>query len=196
MRYEPDHKQKTRAKLLRETAKALRREGPHRLGVARVMAAAGLTVGGFYAHFKSKDDLVAEGIGQLFAEAATRLPAELDGAAPAQWLAGYIDFYLSAAHRDARTSGCPLPFLNADAPRLGSESRRRFAEGVEGMRERLASRLTALGRPEPYAEATSLLSELVGALALARAEPDRAASDRILAASRGHLFRRFQLESL
>src|ERR1700709_241675 len=74
VRYETGHKEKTREVLLKETAKALRRVGPHQLGVAKVMASAGLTHGGFYAHFKSRDALIAEGIGRMFEESRARLP--------------------------------------------------------------------------------------------------------------------------
>src|SRR6202000_1221206 len=67
MRYEPEHKQQTRAKILRVASRAIRARGPHRVAVADVMARAGLTHGGFYAHFKSKDDLVAAAIEAMFA---------------------------------------------------------------------------------------------------------------------------------
>jgi TetR/AcrR family transcriptional repressor of nem operon len=196
VRYEAGHKEKTREVLLKETAKALRRVGPHQLGVAKVMASAGLTHGGFYAHFKSRDEMIAEGISRMFEESRSRLPPEDPAAPPKQALKDYIVFYLSAAHRDSRSTGCPLPFLSADAPRLGDESRRRFAGGVEMMRARLEAKLAACGRADAAAESSSLLAELVGALALARAEPDPEASDRILANSMHHLLRRFDLEGL
>src|SRR5947209_6791399 len=66
MRYQPDHKEKTRRRVLEEATKAIRRQGPHRLGIARVMKQAGLTHGGFYAHFSSKDALVSAAIAGLF----------------------------------------------------------------------------------------------------------------------------------
>jgi len=66
MRYQPDHKEKTRRRVLEEATKAIRRQGPHRLGVARVMKQAGLTHGGFYAHFSSKDALVSAAIAAMF----------------------------------------------------------------------------------------------------------------------------------
>ena len=66
MRYQPDHKEKTRRRVLEEATKAIRRQGPHRLGIARVMKQAGLTHGGFYAHFSSKDALVSAAIAAMF----------------------------------------------------------------------------------------------------------------------------------
>src|SRR5690349_6687091 len=109
MRYDAEHKQKTRERVLVEAAKAIRTDGPHKIGVAAVMAKAGLTHGGFYAHFESKDDFVAAAIGQMFAEGRVRLDKALDGRSAGEGLTAYIDFYLSGAHRDTRSAGCPLP---------------------------------------------------------------------------------------
>ena len=196
MRYDAEHKQKTRERVLKEAAKAIRAEGPHQVAVAGVMAKAGLTHGGFYAHFSSKEELVTEAIGQMFVEGARRVDAAQDGRGAAEALSAYIDFYLSTQHRDARTAGCPLPFLAADAPRLSEAARARFAKGVAGLTSRLAAMLVALDHPHAEDEASSMLSEMAGALSLARAEPDLARSDLILNRSRAALKRRFGLESV
>jgi TetR/AcrR family transcriptional repressor of nem operon len=195
MRYDADHKQQTRERVLKEAAKAIRAEGPHKIGVAAVMAKAGLTHGGFYAHFESKDDFVAQAIGQMFEESGVQLKRSLDGRQPAEGLATYLDFYLSAAHRDTRTQGCPLPFLAADAPRLTPVSRERYAHGVAVLEGRLAATLSQLGWADADDLAGSTLAELVGALGLARAEPDVARSDQILARSKASLKRRLGLEA-
>ena len=146
MRYDAEHKQKTRDRVLKEAAKAIRAEGPHRVAVAGIMAKAGLTHGGFYAHFPSRDDLVAAAIGQMFEEGRARLMLETTGRTPAGALGGYIDFYLSPAHRDTRSAGCPLPFLSADAPRLTGPARQRFADGVATLTAAIADLLGQLGR--------------------------------------------------
>ena len=195
MRYDAEHKQETRRKVLKAAARAIRAEGPFKVGVAGVMAQAGLTHGGFYAHFASKDELVAAGIGQMFDDGRGRLERETENRTPAAALSAYIDFYLSAEHRDARSHGCPLPFLSADAPRLPAPARDRFAQGVADLTARLATRLTALGRADPTTDARSLLSEMVGALSLARADPDPERYDAILATSRAALKARFDLET-
>lgn len=196
MRYDADHKQKTRERVLKAAARAIRAEGPHKIGVAAVMAEAGLTHGGFYAHFASKEDFVAAAVGQMFVESRAKLDRAMEGRSPGEGLAIYLDFYLSPAHRDTRTSGCPLPFLSADAPRLAAPSRERFAAGVAALTDRLATVLTQLGRSEAEETAGSMLSEMVGAVALARAEPDPARSDAILARTRASLTRRLGLEAL
>jgi TetR/AcrR family transcriptional repressor of nem operon len=194
MRYDTEHKQRTRERVLREAAKAIRAEGPHQIAVAGIMAKAGLTHGGFYAHFASKDDLVAAAIGQMFEEGGERLAALTTGCPPAEGLAAYIDFYLSREHRDARTSGCPMPFMAADLPRLSEPARARFAMGVAGLRARLGALLAELGHEDAKTEASSMLAEMVGALSLARAEPDPERSDAILARSQASLKQRFALE--
>jgi TetR/AcrR family transcriptional repressor of nem operon len=195
MRYSDTHKQETRQKVVKAAAAAVRAKGPDGVGVAEIMAEAGLTHGGFYAHFASKDEMIAAAIDQMFAEGKSRLLLAIGERPPAQALASYIDFYLSREHRDTRTAGCPVPFLAADLPRLSDAARARFAAGVARMRERLAEQLARLGREDAEADASSMLSELVGALSLARAEPDPAASDAILERSRAALTRRFALEA-
>ena len=146
MRYAPDHKQKTRERVLTEAARAIRAEGPHQIGVAGVMAKAGLTQGGFYAHFASKEDLVAQAIEHMFRESGQRWSLETEGRTPAEGLSRYIDFYLSRAHRDARGAGCPLPYLAPDLPRLSDEARRHFAAGMGWLRARMADLIGAIGR--------------------------------------------------
>jgi TetR/AcrR family transcriptional repressor of nem operon len=193
MRYGTEHKEETRKRVLKAAAKAIRAEGPHRVAVAEVMAKVGLTHGGFYAHFKSKDDLVAASIGQMFEEGSARASRSFDDAPPAEGLSRYIDFYLSREHRDARGAGCPLPYLSADAPRMDPVSRARFAQGVAKMAARIAAVLAELGEPDPESQAGSMLAEMVGALSLARADPEPGRSDAILARSRAALKIRFGL---
>ncbi|MEI9964576.1 MAG: TetR/AcrR family transcriptional regulator [Caulobacteraceae bacterium] len=196
MRYDAEHKQRTRERVLQEAAKAIRAEGPYNVGVAEVMSKAGLTHGGFYAHFASKDEFVGEAIGQMFKESRGRLERMIQEAtAPAEALGAYIDFYLSPGHRDTRTSGCPLPFLSADAPRLPEGSRERYAQGVRRLTGAITELLSQMGRPEPHEIAGSAVAEMVGALALARAETDDALSDAMLERSRRAVKRRLGLSA-
>jgi TetR/AcrR family transcriptional regulator, transcriptional repressor for nem operon len=194
MRYDAEHKQKTRERVLKEAARAIRAAGPHKVGVAAVMAKAGLTHGGFYAHFASKDELIAAAIGQMFEESARKFAGQTADRAPRAALASFIDFYLSREHRDARKTGCPLPFLSADLPRLRRPARERFAQGVAALTDRIGGLLEKCGCEHAEEEASSVLSELVGALSLARAEPDSVRADAILAHSRSALKRRLGLE--
>jgi len=86
-----------------------------------------------------------------------------------------------------------MPFMAADLPRLTPAAQARFAEGVEGIRRRLAGQLAAIGYPDPATGAASMLAELVGAVSLARAEPDAARSDAILKTSKASVKQRFGL---
>ncbi len=193
MRYDAEHKAKTRERVLTEAVKAIRSDGPHSLGVAGVMAKAGLTHGGFYAHFSSKDDLVLAAIEQMLDGARGTFERRTKDLGPREALRTYISFYLSRAHRDAREVGCPLPVLSSDLPRMAEPVRARFADRVARLSGALAEKLAELGRPDPEALASSALAEMVGALSLARAIADPNASDAVLLRSRDAIFARLGL---
>jgi TetR/AcrR family transcriptional repressor of nem operon len=195
MRYDNEHKQRTRTKVLDAAANAIRNAGPDRVGVAGVMAEAGLTHGGFYAHFASKDDLVAAAIAHMFEQSLARVRHETEGRSAADGLVAYIDFYLSRKHRDARGSGCPIAALSSDLPRLSDAARAEFADGVQRLTTTLGGSLAELGHADAETQARSCVAELIGALSLARIAPDAKRSDAILAASKQQLKRRFGLEA-
>jgi len=184
MRYDTEHKARTRARVLKEAAATIRAVGPDGVGVAGLMAKVGLTHGGFYAHFKSKDDLVAEAVSQMFDDSRAMFELRTEGRTPADGLAHYIDFYLSEAHRDQTDRGCPLPRLSNEFARLPGAARDRFAEGAAGLTRRIAGLLEKLGTADAETAAAAMVSEMVGALALARVVPDRDQSGKILKASR------------
>jgi TetR/AcrR family transcriptional repressor of nem operon len=196
MRYDAEHKQKTRERVLKEAAKAIRAEGPHRIAVAGVMAKAGLTHGGFYAHFKSKDDLVAAAIDEMFKEASMRFFNATEGFSPQDGMVRYINFYLSRDHRDARGTGCPVAALSADLPRMEVLTKTRYGQGVAGLTAKVEGQLLSLGHKDAAAIAASLVAELVGALSLARAVGDADQSDQILQASRRSVKQRLGLTNI
>jgi len=193
MRYEPDYKAKTREKVLREATRTMRAEGVQGMGVAAVMAKAGLTHGAFYAHFASKDDLIDETVKAMILEARGRFEAVTEGLAPADALRSYVGFYLSGRHRDNTASSCPLPWIATEVPRLGAASRKRYGSALVGLSELVATKLRALDRADADALASSVVAELVGALLLARAVADKAQSDEILARSRDGILGRLGL---
>jgi TetR/AcrR family transcriptional repressor of nem operon len=193
MRYDSEHKARTRARLLQEAATTLRAVGPDGIGIAGLMAKVGLTHGGFYAHFKSKDGLVAEAIDCMFGDSRAMFESRTEGRAPAEGLAHYIDAYLSEQHRDRTDRGCPLPCLAGELARLPGPARDRFAAGAAGLTDRIAGLLEKLGTPDAKPAAVSMVSEMVGALALARVVPDRDQSSQILKASREGLKRRLRV---
>ncbi len=184
MRYDAEHKQRTRARVLKEAAAAIRAEGPDRIGVAAIMGRAGLTHGGFYAHFASKDELLVAAIGEMF-DTACAYFEELSAGKPAgEGLAAYVAFYLSRYHRDHREESCPIASMAADLPRLAPEARVAFEQGAARLTTLIAAQLDAMGRPNAGIGAVSLLSEMVGAVVLARSIADPEHSTAILRASR------------
>ncbi len=192
MRYSPEHKQESRNRVLEAAACAIREQGPDNVSVAAVMGEAGLTHGGFYAHFASKNALIAAAIDYMFDETAVRLDKRMNGKTPREALYAYIDHYLSPGHCSARSSGCPIAALGSDAPRLDEEARAAFARGMARQHERIAAQLRELGHADADTMARSMRSELFGALMSARLVEGEA-RDEILAASKRVLLQRFDL---
>jgi TetR/AcrR family transcriptional repressor of nem operon len=193
MRYDAEHKQRTRERVLKEAAAAIRADGPDRIGVAAIMARAGLTHGGFYAHFASKDELLVAAITQMFDEACAWFDELSRDKPPAEGLAAYVGFYLSRHHRDQREASCPIAALAADLPRLGLDARQAFERGAARLTTLIAGRLAAMGRANAGVLAVSLLSEMVGAVVLARSIADAEHSTAILRASRQAIAERLGL---
>jgi TetR/AcrR family transcriptional regulator, transcriptional repressor for nem operon len=184
MRYDSEHKEKTRQRVLSEAAAAIRAVGPDRIGVAGLMAKAGLTHGAFYAHFESKDDLVAQAISQMFDESYQRFLARTEHPDPAIAIERFIDSYLSTRHRDHPDHGCPLPSLSGELARLPAPARANFTAGLNRLTSSMAKRISELGRTDANTLASSVVAEMVGALALSRAVAKPSESDAILDASR------------
>jgi TetR/AcrR family transcriptional repressor of nem operon len=184
MRYHAEHKERTRQRILAEAAGAIRSKGPDRVGVAEVMAKLDLTHGGFYAHFASKDDLIAQAITYMFDERFAGFLRKTEGLEPKQALQAFIDEYLTTAHRDTPNHGCPLAALGSDLPRLPEAARARFTDGAQRLVTAIAKLLRKLGTENSEALASSALTEMVGALALSRAINDPTQSESILRTSR------------
>nr|WP_310617800.1 TetR/AcrR family transcriptional regulator [Pantoea cypripedii] len=188
------HKARTRQRILDEAAKVMRECGTESIGVASLMKRVGLTHGGFYAHFASRDVLVEAVIAQMFADSAQRLAAIVQIEDPAQRLNQLIDNYLSDVHRVTPGEGCPLPALASEMAHLPLEARTLFSQRREVVRQRLAQPLQELGNPQADRLAASILAEMVGVMALARACPDDTEASQILAASRQSVKQRAGLE--
>jgi TetR/AcrR family transcriptional repressor of nem operon len=192
VRYSGEHKAETRKRVLQEASREIRAKGPDNVAVASVMARAGLTHGGFYAHFPSKDALIAEAVETMFDDARARSSKVGESDDPRTALRGYVDFYLSRGHRDARERGCPLPSLAGDFARTELVARERFGTGIASLTKRLAKALRGIGAADPDAEASAMLAQMVGAVVLARAT-EGAASDTILDSAHATLLARYNL---
>jgi TetR/AcrR family transcriptional repressor of nem operon len=199
VRYSKEHKEETRRRILEAAARAYREEGVSGVGIGELMQSIGLTHGGFYAHFDSKDALVAEACESVRSPLAQRYFAWAEEAGGAEGLRRMIRGYVSRQHRDDPGLGCLMPALAADVSRSGPEVRASFTRSLRGLLAGVA-RLLPGGRRAAAAsdgvedaipdEALVLVSGMVGAVLLARAADDPELSDRILLAAR-----RFYMES-
>jgi len=186
MRVSREKASETRERILDAAGVLFRAKGFDGIGVADIMKAAELTHGGFYGHFASKDDLVAEASRRTMARAAAnwmRVIAE----APDKPYAALLDHYLTALHRDEPGQGCAFAALGTDAARGGSAVRKAFAEGLQPLLDILTNALPGLSKTAKRRKAVAAMAALVGALTLARAVEDEALSDEILEAVRQEL---------
>ena len=123
MRYAPEHKEKTRTRILAAAGRVFRRLGYHAAGVDAVMAEAGLTAGGFYAHFDSKQALLAEAIEYVRAESCERRASWTGDRSGREWIEGFLGGYLSNGHRRRIENGCPLAALLSEVSRADDEAK-------------------------------------------------------------------------
>jgi len=197
MRYSETHKDETHERLLKIAGRALREKGPGGVVVADVMKQAGLTHGGFYAHFKSKDALLIEALQGVFAHSKQKFLAATEGMPPRHALAAYIDFYVSVRHRDNPTNGCPVTALNSDLPRQSKAFRKAFDDGAKLLVAGLEARIRDAGlEDDVHALAASILSAMAGAVAISRAISDRSLSDQMLETARESIKQRLGVDDV
>lgn len=162
-------------RIVKTASRRMRRDGIDSVSVAELMNEAGLTHGGFYRHFDSRDDLVAEAIDTALVQGSERVQAAARLGGP-EGIAAIIDGYLSPLHRDKPETGCAVAALPTDIARADARARAAYSRQVRDYIELLAEL-----SPTPDSDQAHLvLAALVGALALARAVDDRALSDELL----------------
>jgi len=188
MRRTAEQSAHSRRRILAEAVRSLREGGARSVRVAQVMHDAGLTHGGFYAHFRSRDALLGEAIAQLAAESDVLKRLSRPPPAPALALADFLEHYLSTAHCERQPGACPLPILLPEADALAPEARATTLRVVSRLRDLLGEVLGDLGRVSPRGDATRLLAEAIGLITLARAEPDRSLREEHLARARVDLW--------
>ena len=176
MGHSRDEKAASHERIVSATAARIRESGTEQPGVAAIMRAAGLTHGGFYKHFSSRDDLIAEAVDHALTEnepTIERIIAEADDP-----LAAFADWYVSEAHRDDPASGCGVVALGADVQRAGGTTQEAYRSQVERY---LAHLQTMIGdEPEDRRRAMVTLSAMVGAVMIARALGPGPRSDELL----------------
>lgn len=181
MRKSKDEAAESRTRILDAAARLFRAYGPENVSVADVMRAAGMTHGGFYKHFASKEALLGETITVIFEEKR----AQLSGATPSEAraaLADYAEQYLSIVHVENRQFGCPIAGLSQDAVRAGAEAMNAMASGTIAMITQVAA--AKGGGPAADEAALRDLIVMVGAIVLARSVKNPDTRERILATAR------------
>jgi TetR/AcrR family transcriptional repressor of nem operon len=184
MRYSKEHKQETHTRIVKKAAVLLREKGAHGIGVADLMKEAGLTHGGFYAHFDSREALVIEAFGYAM-DRSTERWRQITAQMPAdKRLETIVDAYLSTVHRDDPGHGCAVPALGPEISRESPKTRKAFAAKVDQMIEMLADQMPELPRKAARKQAMATLATMAGSVMLSRIAGSGELSDDILAAGR------------
>ena len=178
MRYSKDHKQATRQRIIEAAGRRFKEDGIDGAGVATVMSDAGLTNGAFYAHFASKEDLLANVLADQLRNQRASFDAEPSDRAG---LETFIRAYLSPEHRDDCAEGCPSAALLDEIVRRPAVTKKAFTGELTGLMDEIAARLDPTDLEATRTNALTLFALMVGTLQLARALTDRALSDRLLA---------------
>jgi TetR/AcrR family transcriptional repressor of nem operon len=184
MRYSKQHKQETHARIVKKASVRLREKGAHGIGVADLMKDAGLTHGGFYAHFDSREALVIEAFGYAIDRATDRWRKLAEQTPPDKRFATIVDSYLTPVHRDDPGHGCAIPALSAEIARESPKTRKAFAAKLEQMIEMIAEQMPDVPRKAARKQAMASLATMMGTLVLARVAGSGAFSDDILGAGR------------
>ena len=176
MRYATDHKGHTREQILAAAARQFRERGFDQASVGSIMKEAGLTHGGFYAHFESKDELIEEVIRDGFDQATERFEQRFSDLQGEAWLRAWVFGYLSDQHLGAADRGCPMPALAGEIGRSNEQARHAFTELFEQRVQRFLKHIDA---PEDEARRRVLaaVSQMAGALMLARTFDNELADD-------------------
>lgn len=190
MRYSKEHKSETHARIVKKASVKLRERGAHGIGVADLMKDAGLTHGGFYAHFASREALVIEAFAYAMDRSTARWRKKAEEIPPDQRFAAIVDAYLTPLHRDDPGNGCAVPALAAEIAREGVKTRRAFSAKLEQMIDMIAEQIPGRSRKAAREQAMASLATMVGTMILSRAGGGGELSDDILAAGRSALLDR------
>lgn len=184
MRYSKEHKAETHDRIVKNASVRLRERGAASLGVAELMKEAGLTHGGFYAHFESRDALISEAFAHAMQQTTGRWRRRAEQAPEGKRLASIVNGYLSTEHRDDVGSGCALPSLGIEVSRASPKTRKAFADKLDDMMAMLVEQSPDLPAKTARRDAIAVISTIMGAMILARAAGAGDFSDEILSAGR------------
>jgi TetR/AcrR family transcriptional repressor of nem operon len=177
VRYNKEHKEATRRRIIETAGRRFKQDGIDGSGIATLMGDAGLTNGAFYAHFESKNDLVATVVGEELSRQATSFGELPPGRAG---LEEFVGWYLSRDHRDHRDAGCPSAALLDEIGRCDKDAKRAYTKGAKTILDEICTRLDPGDPGSARGTALALYAMMVGSMQLARALSDRKLSDAVL----------------
>lgn len=180
-------KEETHERIVAVAARAIRRSGYDGTGVADIMKEAGLTHGGFYSHFASREAMLAEAAGRACAQSAAAVAEVVAGVPPEDALEAMVRAYLSKEHLAQIEAGCPLAALGSETARQAPDVRRVTTRHIKEMVDLAARQAPDWGQPAAHERALVTVATMVGALLLARAVDDPALSDSLREAAVKHL---------
>ena len=183
----PSRKEATHERIVVAAARAIRRSGDDGASVAEIMKDAGLTHGGFYAHFPSREAMLAEAADRAGAEAIAASARIAVSAPPSQALPCLLQAYLSKAHVQNAETGCPVAALGSEMPRQAPEVRRASTRRIKEMIDLVARQSPDWGQPGAHERALATVATMVGALLLARAVDDPKLSEALCKSALEHL---------
>ena len=183
----PTAKEVTHERIVEAAARAIRRSGYEGTSVADIMKEAGLTHGGFYAHFASREAMLAEAADRAGAEGVAAVARIAAAAPPRQALQAMVRAYLSKAHVDDIETGCGVAALCSETPRQAPEVRRAVTRRMKEMIDLVARQSPDWGQPRAHEHALATVAAMVGALVLARAADDPQLSDALREAALKHV---------
>jgi len=190
MRYSKEHKQETHARIVKKASVRLREKGAHGIGVADLMKEAGLTHGGFYAHFDSREALVVEAFGYAMDRSTERWRKVAEQTPPEKRFATIVESYLTSVHRDDPGHGCAVPTLGAEIARESLKTRKAFAAKLEQMIDIIADQILDVPRKTARKQAMAALATMMGTLVLSRIAGSGEFSDEILSSGRDAVLER------
>lgn len=181
-RFVQSRKEASHERILQAASRAIRRSGYAGTGVADIMREAGLTHGGFYAHFASREAMLAEAADRAGSETVTLLE-QLASAAPMDSYRALLKTYLSRAHVERVETGCPVAALGSEMPRQAPEVRQVATRRIQDMIDLVARHAPGGDQPDGRRKALATTATMIGALILARAVDDRQLGDDVLTAA-------------
>ena len=191
MRYQPEHKAETHQKIVKDASRRVRAEGIAGAAVSAVMRDAGLTHGGFYKHFGSKDELLMESLSEAFRETADRLAQIAEQSQPKTAWKAIVKAYLSLEVCDHAEYGCPLTALAPELARADRAMKPRIFEELKKYRSRMLPFMPGRRTADKERAFFSIFSTMVGAIEIARMLPEPMMREKVLASARDLLLRSF-----